>query len=336
MNCNLFIKNMKHITVLTIMWAAVAAFMCGGCDRGSYRHAEGMVWHTVYHATYDSDTDLTDSILRVYAEVGGSLNVFDPESLASKINMNATDSTNHDYRMVYEMSKKINGLSGGAFDPTLGPLITAWGFGKGHEATSDTLRLDSLLQFTGIGKTRLENGRLKKTDPRIQFNYSAIAKGYGCDRVGDMLRRNGSGNYLVEIGGEIRCAGHGPSGEGWRVSIDRPTPTDSISHTPQCVISIRDTGLATSGNYRNYHGSGSGRYGHTISAATGRPVQTDVLSATVLAPTCMEADALATAMMAMGSVEAKNLAEKLNLAVMLILADGNVWETPEFTSLIVK
>lgn len=190
------------------------------------------------------------------------------------------------------------------------------------------------MAFTGIAKTKLDNGRLIKQDSRTRFNFSAIAKGYGCDEVSRMLARNGVANRLVEIGGEISCAGKSPSGKKWRVSVDRPIMTDSVIHESQCVIEITDCGLATSGNYRNFHTSASGEtYGHTISAVTGRPARTDVLSATVVASTCMEADALSTSMMALGSKEAVKLAESLHYPVMLVLNDMSVWENEEFKAL---
>lgn len=305
-----------------------------GCKRSEYRNAEGMIWHTQYHMTYDSEHDLTDSIISMMQQVDASLNVFDTTSIISRVNRGEEIEIDKHLTEVYRESVRINRLSNGAFDPTLGPLITAWGFGKGHKDTADTLMIDSLMAFTGISKTKLDNGRLIKQDRRIQFNFSAIAKGYGCDEVNKMLARNGVANRLVEIGGEISCAGKSPSGMKWRVSVDRPIMTDSVIHESQCVIEITDCGLATSGNYRNFHTSASGEtYGHTISAVTGRPVRTDVLSATVIAPTCMEADALSTSMMALGSKEARKLAESLHYPVMLVLNDMSVWKNEEFKAL---
>lgn len=303
------------------------------CDNRGYKQNEGIIWHTGFHITYRSDRDYIDSIMTVLNRVGDSMNVFDPGSLTSRVNREDSVEINQDFAQVYNMSERINRLTGGAFDPTLGPLITAWGFGKGHRATSDTLRIDSLLQLVGINKTKISGGRLIKQNRAIEFNFSAIAKGYGCDVVAAMLKRNGVQDYLVEIGGEIACSGVGPSGGKWRVSIDRPDFSDSICHDSQCIIELSDCGLATSGNYRNYHGEGAGRYGHTISPTTGHPVSTDVLSATVIAPTCMEADALATSMMALGSAKARRLAGELHLPVLLVLNDMTTWQSEEFRTI---
>lgn len=309
-----------------------AATLMASCTKNEYRHDEGMIWHTTYHMTYRSDTDFTDSIVSVLNETGASLNVFDTSSLASRVNASDSIVVDENYTRVYTKSKEINSLTGGAFDPTLGPLITAWGFGKGHSATSDTLRIDSLLDITGIEKTRIENSRLIKGDRRIEFNFSAIAKGFGCDKVGEMLRRNGVSDFLVEIGGEIYCEGRAPSGGKWRVSIDRPVLSDSIVHDSQCIVELSGKGLATSGNYRNFHRDSSGIYGHTISASTGRPARTDILSASVMAESAMEADALATAIMAMGSDKAIEMAQRHGLAVMIVLADSSVWQSEAFSA----
>lgn len=327
----------NHMNFTKAATATLAAtIFLTSCAKDEYRRDEGMVWHTSYHITYRSACDMTDSIVAVFREVGGSLNVFDPQSLASRVNTSDSIDIDDNYTRVYDMSRKINRITDGAFDPTLGPFITAWGFGKGHSPTQDTLRIDSLLNITGLDKTRLSGRMLVKGDRRIEFNYSAIAKGFGCDKVGEMLSRNGVTDYLVEIGGEIYCSGKSPSGGKWRISVDRPVMSDSVIHESQCIVELTGKGLATSGNYRNFRRDAAGTYGHTISALTGRPARTDVLSASVIAPTAMEADALATAMMAMGSEKAEQLASAHGMAVMLVLSDSTVWTSDAFNGAIVS
>lgn len=303
------------------------------CSQDGYKRIEGMIWNTSYHITYENEKDLTDSIMQVFNIIDGSLNVFNESSLVSQVNKADSLKIDSDFAAVYENSRKINRISDGAFDPTLGPLIDAWGFGKGHKATSDTLRLDSLLSITGLERTSLKNNILYKENPLIRFNFSAIAKGYACDRIGEMLKRNGTKSYLVEIGGEIRCEGLSPSNGKWTVSIDKPILSDSVLHDSQCIILLSQGGVATSGNYRNFHKSGNDTYGHTLSSKTGRPVKTDVLSATIVAPTAMEADALATTCMALGFEKSKILVEKTNVAVLLVLSNGEVWQNKKFKDL---
>lgn len=304
------------------------------CSDDGYKRMEGIIWNTSYHITYLSKKDLSDSIFFVLQEIDGSLNVFNDSSLVSKVNGLDSVNVNSDFIEVYNSSKKIHLISEGAFDPTLGPLIDAWGFGKGHKATSDTLRLDSLLAITGLDKTTIDNGILYKANPLIRFNFSAIAKGYACDRIGKMLKSNGVNSYLVEIGGEIHCSGESPSHDAWKISIDKPILSDSVLHDSQCVISVKNGGIATSGNYRNFHKSGSATYGHTISPYTGRPIKTDVLSATVVAATAMEADALATTFMAIGSKKSEILAQQEGVAVLLILTNGVIWQNQKFKMLL--
>lgn len=293
-----------------------------------------MVWNTLYHITYQGDRSLTDSVMAVLDDVGGSLNVFDEGSLVSRVNKSVSMPVDEHFMAVYNTSLMMNGASSGMFDPTLSPLITAWGFGPGHKVTADTVAVDSILSFTGIMRTRLDDHNIIKEDIRTQFNFSAVAKGYGCDMVAEMLRRNGVENYLVEIGGEIAVGGESPSGDSWKISIDRPVESDStVVHDATSVISVTNAGIATSGNYRNFHREGRKTYGHTISPKTGRPVATDVISATVIAPTCMEADAAATACMASGSEISKEIFKTLRYEGMLILSDSTVFMTPGFKSL---
>lgn len=330
---------MKYINYSLLAAFGLILSACGnshGSDKDvPFERAEGMIWNTSWHLCWQGDPALADSVRSALDSVGHTLSVFDPNSLVSTVNRQDSTPVNSDFIQVYVMSRKINKLSDGLFDPTLAPVIDAWGFGPSHAISPDTARIDSLMNFVGIDKTRLSHDALVKENPAIAFNFSAIAKGFGCDRVGEMLAGCGVKNYLVEIGGEILAAGSNPEGHEWRVSIDRPIFSDSaIVHDSQVVIAFSDKGMATSGNYRNFNKDRDGhRFGHTISALTGRPIQTDVLSATVLAPTAMEADALATAFMALGSERAMKINRNLRLPVMLILTDS-VITSPQFDKLI--
>ena len=314
---------------------AVVLTLLGGC-RSDYQNESGMIWNTMYNVTYDGPATLRDSLMPQFNRVAASVSAFDSTSLVSRINRNETARTDSMFRRVYRMSLLVNGRSGGAFDPTVSPLVTAWGFGKGHKATADTTRIDELLKYVGIGKTRLHGNLLLKNDPRLEFNFSAIAKGYGCDAVGEMFLRNGVRNFLIEIGGEILAHGESPRGGKWRVSVDAPIRSEGVVHLSQCVFEIGDEGVATSGNYRNYYEKKGQVYGHTIDPVTGRPVQTDVLSATVIASTAMEADAYATAAMALGSARAQQMAQKYGLAMMLIMPGNKIWMSPGFKKYVVE
>lgn len=323
-----------------ILISCVMAVISTGCSRPEFRSARGMVWNTTYSITYEADTDLADSIVGVLRQVEHSVSAFDPGSVVSLINRGESQATDSLFRRVYDTACRVNTLSGGAFDPTLAPLINAYGFGYEQAEMPDSASVGEILQYVGIEKTELRDGILVKADPRIEFNFSAIAKGFGCDCVAAMFERNGVTNYMVEIGGEIRMAGHNPKGEKWHISIDKPIfSNDSEIHDSQMVVPLTDCGMATSGNYRNFKEIDGKRVVHTFDRFTGRPAINDLLSATVIVPKateglaaspCMYADALATACMSMGSEKAKALIERLKLPALLILTDGTLWESSAF------
>lgn len=318
--------------------AVIFSLLLGSCQHSEFRVAEGVMWHTTYRVVYDSDRDLNDSIIATLNEVGASLNVFDPSSLVSRVNAADSVAIDEHFRKVYNISREVNRYSNGMFDPTVRPLVEAWGFGKNHTPNADTLRIDSLMHMVGITRTDIRDNRLVKQHPGISFNFSAIAKGYGVDCVGDMLKRNGVKNFMIEIGGEVLTAGHSSRGDLWRISVDSPNGAEgNAAHVSQCIIAFSDSAMATSGNYRNRHeNTKGGGYGHTISPLSGRPVQTDVASATVIAPECVTADALATACMAIGSQRALAMCDSLHTPVLLILTDGKTLSSDNFKRLIVK
>lgn len=304
-------------------------------DKEEWHKPAGIVWNTEYHITYLSAADLSDSIDATFRRVELSVSPFNKASLITAINEGRTDRLDAALTAIYTKSVEINKDSGGAFDPTLSPLINAWGFGfKSGNMPSDA-QIDSMLQFVGIGKTRLNGNRLIKADPRTTFNFSAIAKGYGCDEIGRMLERNGVTDYLVEVGGEIVAKGKNPQGEKWHVSIDKPIISDGIIHESADVVAVTGCAIATSGNYRNFKTDSLGNhYAHIISPSSGRPSTTDILSATVIAPDCMTADAYATTLMVLGMEKSRQLLSRHpELSAMLITSDGGkfkIWHTGNF------
>lgn len=301
---------------------------------------EGAVWSTEYHITYRGDRNLSDSVAATLRRVELSVSPFNKASLITAVNENRTDSLDSYLLTLYRNSARVNRETGGAFDPTVAPLINAWGFGYKDSPKPDSAAVDSLLRFVGIGKTRVAGNRLVKSDRRTTLNFSAIAKGLGCDEVGRMLERNGVKDYLVEIGGEIAMRGLNGNGKKWGVSIDKPVASnDSATHESAEIIYATDCGIATSGNYRNYETDENGnRYSHIIDPSTGYPSRSDLLSATVAAGDCMTADAYATAFMVMGFERSRRFAlNHPELAVMLIAGDNvggyRIWSSPNFQRL---
>lgn len=305
-----------------------------GCNNDNTWHKnQGMIWNTVWHATYKGPEDAISAAIDSLKCVEASVSAFDENSLISFINRNENGPVDRHLKTVYDTSKHINHLSEGHFDPTLSPLIKAWGFGKGHIPTSDTARIETILLYVGIDKTRIENGILYKDSPEISFNFSAIAKGYGVDIAAQTLQDRGCSDLMMEIGGEVVCRGLNPEGKKWSILIETPDEEylQETFHTEskpefcgQLIVELSNEALATSGNYRNYHSESGRTFGHTISPLTGRPATTDILSASVIAPTCMEADAMATACMAMGSKKAIAMLDREGLAGAFILYSGEV------------
>lgn len=323
-------RNLLNLTAYRIF--APVLFLCAtclaACQKDSWHSDSGMVWNTFYQIQYYAPSPLSDSITAVLADVGTSLSAFDPESEVGRWNRSSSGlPVGHHFKSVYAGSREVYAISAHRFDPTIGPLIKVWGFGPGHTPTADTAKIDSLKILTGFDKTCLRGDSVIKKHPGIQFNFSAIAKGYGCDMVGEMLLRNGASDFLINIGGEIVTYGRSPKGKAWKIGIDKPEFTSSGINNTEAVVDLdHNECLASSGDYRNFHSQdGDRRFGHTIDPLTGRPAKSDVLAATVIDRSCMRADALATACMAMGFERASAMADSLGLAIMLVSADSCVW-----------
>lgn len=278
----------------------------------SFIRLDGGVWNTTYSIRYRGDASLADSVQLIMRQIEMSLSPFNKESVISRVNNNESTEVDDNVARVFEISKKVNSISGGAFDPTLSPLINLWGFGYTGDCTaepSDSL-IASTLAVVGLSDCRIDGRVLTKKSARTTFNFSAVTKGYGCDEIARMLKRNGVDDYMIEIGGEIALGGLNDRHRSWRVMVDAPVDTVA-GHEGLLTVELTDCGIATSGNYRNFKDTGAGRVGHTISPVTGRPIRTDLLSATVIAPDCATADALATACMAMPVDSAQSMINNL-------------------------
>lgn len=314
---------MRKLFVLLMTLSLLCGCITSSTDR--YRRCDGAVWGTTFHITYHSERMLDDSIYAVMQAVERSLSPFADSSLVSRINLGLTTDTDTLFRRIFTTSQTINRLSDGAFDPTVAPLVNLWGFGYRNASEEPTQKqIDSVMPSVGIGMCRLDGIHIIKHSDATEFDFSAITKGYGCDLVGEMLRRNGCRDYMVEIGGEIAVSGVNPRGESWRIMIDTPVEVDSgVVHERMATVLFSSGGIATSGNYRNYRNTSTGRVGHTISPKTGRPVTTRTLSVTVTAADAMTADALATACMVMNSDSAMAMVEKVDNAGALIVTAGD-------------
>lgn len=279
---------------------------------GPYTMLEGTVFHTIYHIQYDDTTNYNTDIQRLFREFDGSLSMFNDTSLITRVNQGDTSViANHYLRTVVKKALEVSQISQGAFDITVAPLVNLWGFGFKNAENVSQQTVDSILQFVGYQKLHLlDDGHIVKDDPRMILDASSIAKGYMCDIVGNFLQDKGVKNYMVEIGGEITCAGNNSHGEHWSIGINEPIE-DSIqtSTALRDILRITDCSVATSGNYRNFYYKGGRRFAHIIDPHTGYPAQHDILSSTVIAPNCLTADALATSFMVLGSQRSLRILE---------------------------
>ncbi len=275
-----------------------------------FRTNEGFVFGTVYKITYQHADDLGNDIKKALQEVDDALSPYNPNSIITRINHNEDTTLNEHFTHVFELAQTVSSQTDGAFDITVAPLVNAWGFGFKHSIELDSQAIDSLKQFIGYEKMKLENGKITKQDDRMMLDCSSIAKGYGVDRVAQMLSEKGVQHYMVDIGGEVALKGKNSRMKTWRIGINKPIEDSlSINQELQTILEITDAGMATSGNYRKFYYKDGKKYAHTIDPRLGYPIQHNILSATVIANDCTTADAYATAFMVMGLEKAKAFCE---------------------------
>lgn len=314
----------KHM-ISALLGVGLAALLIWGIDdkpKAQYFHNEGKVFGTYYNIRYESTANMEDSIRASFTAFDNSLSMFNPHSILSAINDNRDTTTNAFFETMWSEAERVYALSNGAFDITVAPLVKAFGFGRKSEQMSDisSRTIDSIRQFVGFDKVRLENHKVIKTDPRVMIDGGAVAKGQACDMIAEMLRRQGCNNYLVDIGGEVVAHGVNAKGEPWHIGITKPNlNNEGAQEELQQILAVTDVCMATSGNYRNYYYDGDVRRSHTIDPRTGYPVQHSVLSATIVASTCMRADALATACMVLGADDALDMISRTTDAACYLL-----------------
>ncbi|MBW7867769.1 MAG: FAD:protein FMN transferase [Brumimicrobium sp.] len=247
----------------------------------------------------------------IFSHFNSELSTYIPSSLISRFNDSDTvlDLNKTDYfKECFELSHQIYRITDGAFDPTVYPLVSLWGFFKSIDIIPSDNEIDSVLAFVGMKENTLytyEYGILKKIDPRLKLVFNAIAKGQSVDVLANFLESKGHQNYYIEVGGEIRVKGMNSQNEAWKIGIDEPVESNTglggdEERVLENIIKITDKGIATSGNYRDYYELNGVKYSHTINPVTGKPIRREILSATVVAPTTAMADGFATAFMVMG------------------------------------
>ena len=339
-----FSKFRIRVLCLFLLGAVIAS--CG-LDSGTYVKSThfGGALGTSYSITilYPEELDLEREIDSVFRVINHSMSTYLPDSDISKINRgDSIIVVDKMFRNVFELSKEVYSNTNGYFDPTVGALVNAWGFGPGKQLALDSTKVDSILQFVGFDKVRItEEGRVIKNDSRIFFDFNAIAKGYAIDRLAKLLDQKDIENYLIEVGGEIIAKGENKlKQKSWIVGIDDPQIEEG--RRLKLTLQLRDNAMASSGNYRKFRvDSITGKkFVHTIDPKTGYTRDANVLAVSVIAKNCAKADAYATAFMAMELSESIKLLDshkELDAYIIYIDEIGEVKEfmTPEFKKLVV-
>ncbi len=317
-----------------IVCFAVVALLCVACSSAGeeYVRVEGAMLGTFMQVSAQTSrpaSEIYDLMMQIDSEAKASMSIFDEGSLLSRINRGETDSLDKHIIFNLTLAERVYHESEGIYDVTVKPLVEAYGFaGKNPSAK---VNRDSIMEFVGFDKIHIEEGVLVRADERVQLDFNSIAKGYTVDLAAEALEALGIENYMVDIGGEVRCRGINAKGGAWRVGVETPFEgNDTPGAFIQQVISLSDCSMATSGNYRRYYVDNEGRkIAHTINPRTGESAVSSLLSATVVAPTCAEADAYGTMFLAMGKERAIEAAKRLaesGIMVYFIASGGDDFE----------
>ncbi|MDP4272260.1 MAG: FAD:protein FMN transferase [Bacteroidota bacterium] len=321
--------NKKAIIITTLLAILIVVFLLNRKQTTApvpYQFNEGPIFGTTYHIKYQYAKDVKreiDSTLQIF---NNSLSSYKPNSIISRINNNDPYVVPDKFFLTaYKEAMVVAEATDGAYDPTVAPLVNLWGFGFKKNQVVTQLKIDSLKRLIGYKKVRLANNRIEKDDPRITLDLASLSDGYASDVIAALLEQKGVSNYMVEIGGEVMLKGVNAEGKAWSIGIDKPIDNQAPTTIDlEAKVQMTRGAISTSGNYRNFYYKDGKKYAHTIDPKTGYPVQHNLLSATIVAPTCIEADAYSTACMVIGLEESLELIRKHpQLIGYFIYADKN-------------
>lgn len=331
-------KNQPHFMKITTYFRrlliTLTAILLMACEKQpEIINLNGKTMGTTYHIKYMAKGHLSQNAEQVHQqidlilkEVNAKMSTYDKNSELSRFNqyteINTPVAISADLTKVLQESIRLNQLTEGALDVTVGPVVNLWGFGpeKQKDKQPNPQELAERQSWVGIDKLKLNENAgqfsLEKAVPQLYIDLSAIAKGFGVDQVADYLQTLGVQDYMVEIGGEIRAQGKNSEGKTWQIAIEQPSFDGS--RAVQKIVGLNNLAMATSGDYRNYFEQDGKRFSHEINPKTGYPIQHNLASVTVLHESSMTADGLSTALFVLGEEKALALAELENLAVYLI------------------
>jgi FAD:protein FMN transferase len=283
-----------------------------------YKTLQGKAQGSTYRIVYETKNgvNFSKSVDSLFNLVDQSMSLWVNTSLISKINANQPyEIVDEHFMKVFQASEAISRKTKGFFDASVGPLVKAWGFGKNKSRLVPNMEtLDSLKKLVNYKNIKIKEGKVEKKYPEIQLDFNAIAQGYTVDLISEFLVQNDVENFLVEVGGEVRAKGKNNKRETWKVGIENPNNENNL----QAIVSLGNRSLATSGSYRKFFIKDGQKYSHAIDPHLGKPVAHHVLSMTVLANTCAEADGFATAFLVMGLEKAKYFAKKEKIDFLAI------------------
>lgn len=287
-----------------------------------YFEERGVIFNRNYTLLYQSPHRLTALIDSEMEALNNSLNAYNPSSIVAKINRNEPVNTDEHFASVVERARVISEETGGIFDITCFPLVLLWW--EAYENTNNTpaYKVDSILQFVGYRKIRVEGKQLIKDDPRTQITLTALARGYVADRLAGLLEENKVSNYKIDIGGVIVTCGTDAEENPWRITIHKPGTADEYTYNIEQVIQLKKKGgIATAGNFHAYYIKDGRKHLHMINPLTGYPAEQNILSCTVIADDSMTSDGLAVAFTALNDREASRIGDYLGVEYFLIYTD---------------
>lgn len=322
----------------------IFTFLLGPCISQEIIKLEGYAQGSTYHISYyDSlNRDFQEEIEKILLDFDQSVSTYVPTSIISRINANEKNVVIDKYFIAcFNKAKEIWKNTDGAFDPTVYPLVNAWGFGPGKKQKIEKRIIDSILPFVGFQLINLKENKVIKKDPRVALDFNAFAQGYSVDVISEFLNSKGIKAYIIEIGGELYAKGKKTDGSNWTVGIEKPIDNKESENPLKAYVKLEDLAIATSGNYRRFIIEDGVKYAHHLDPKTGYPAKNNLLSVSVFSKQCISADANATGILVMGLEKAKAfLSEHKELEVYLIYSDeqGNyqIFETPGLKNILTE
>ena len=309
----------------TFLFLLTCCFLTG-CNTVEKQQFFGTTQGSYYSIIYfdEQNRDFSSDFDSIFKEIENTLSLWDENSMIRKVNRNEDVELNQIFIDNFNYAMEAAEFTDGLFDPTVGPLVSAWGFHYKEGVEMTPAIIDSLRQLVDYRKVKIENGRVVKANPNMTLDFNAVAQGYTTDMIGEFLLSNDVNNFLVDVGGEIMARGSKPNDEPWKVGIEKPAANRDSERIVQEIVELNNQSIVTSGNYRKYVEKNGKRYSHSLNPKTGYPSENTLLSATVICDNTAWADCLASICMVVGMENAMEILEtQENVKAYFIYLDGN-------------